>query len=261
MKKRMFMFVMMVMILAGFAPTVTEAKGKKLTVIDKTTGKTVASSENSHGVLPIPIGETHQLVVRYGKKNVTKKAKFNYENGSAKKPITMVMKKNGKITAKAKGGGILTVTYKNKTVIIYTGTTYKQYSATKRLVGSKKPRDPDCDHDWCPYFYSDTIYDEWDESLQPFTYYRNRLVLFKLQCDTCGDIALTKSVPISEVMDEEDNLIYTKEDFQKVIVGYRVCDKTPHHTHLGKQAWSYWNNRWWIDTGADTCITCGYDEL
>lgn len=82
-----------------------------------------------------------------------------------------------------------------------------------------------------------------------------------LQCNDSGEVALTKSVPILKVMDEENNLIYTNEDFEKVIVGYRVCDKEKHHTHLGKKVWNYYFGYWTYSLGKGTCITCGYPEL
>lgn len=103
--------MVMAMVLTGATPTITEAKTTKssIKVTNKSTGKKI-------NVLNLMVGESLQikyeqvqLKVMYGKKDVTKKAKYKTSN----KNVTI--SKKGKITAKTAGTCTVTVKYKNKT--------------------------------------------------------------------------------------------------------------------------------------------------
>ena len=88
--KALVMIMVMVTALTGSVPAV-EAKTKtSITVVNKATGKKIGKK------VTLKAGEKIQLKVKYGKKNVTKKAKYKTSN----KRIAAVNKK-GKITAKA----------------------------------------------------------------------------------------------------------------------------------------------------------------
>ncbi len=102
--RNIVMLLMAVMVLATLTPNTAEAAPKKSITVS---AKGAKISKNKFSLV---VKKGSQLTVKYGKKNVTKKAKY----ASSNKKVAIISKK-GKITAKKKGTSTITVKYKGMT--------------------------------------------------------------------------------------------------------------------------------------------------
>ena len=239
--KTLAVFMVMMLALTGSVPTVTEAKAKtSIIVTNKSTGKKIGKK------VSVKKGKKLQLKVKYGKNDVTKKAKYKTSN---KKVVTV--SKKGKITAKKVGSCTIKVTYKKKTkkiVVKVTNnvttkkpstenkepstenkeSTTKEDTTNKTIetkdCGQESDPHPECDHEWIyPSFYSDP----------PMSYHfylteedTNHFYLFAIYCKKCKTIAETK--PISYV----DTINYTNADYTNAITYYlKAWADMPKHKH------------------------------
>ena len=198
MKKLFTIFMIMVMVLTGTTPTVTEAKTTKtsITVTNKSTDKKIGKK------LTLTQGKKLQLKVKYGKTNVTKKAKYKASN----KNVTI--SKKGKITAKKVGATTVTIKYKKKTKKIKVtvkakvvqatteqatteqATTEAQTAKTKLEKFEEDRRhvedaNPNCSHEWFPVYtsgdvrYTGFVSSDW----------KDHITLAYLECSKCGERA------------------------------------------------------------------------
>lgn len=92
------------MVLPVMVPNRAEAATKKTVAVS------VKGAVKKEGKYNLVLKKTGQLTVKYGKTNITKKAKYKVSN----KKVAIVNKK-GEITAKKKGSCAVTVSYKGKT--------------------------------------------------------------------------------------------------------------------------------------------------
>ena len=254
--------LVMVMVLTGATSTVTEAKTTKtsITVINTSTDKKIGKK------LTLTQGKKLQLKVKYGKTNVTKKAKYKASN----KNVTI--SKKGKITAKKTGTATVTIKYKKKTKKIKVTVKAKAIQTTTEQAtteqAKKKPQKTydeknvissedmaetarqkmaQCNHEWIPCFYSDVEFP--DEQL--YTMYKEHLFLWGVFCSKCGAQMRTTSVPFVEVS------TYTNEQLNNCVVS-NVKDapcysKGASHHHYVK-LYTRLGNMWDTDL---YCIDCG----
>jgi hypothetical protein len=126
MKKLLTIMLALTLILTGFtiSPATLKAEAKSLKVSCKT--NTIKNKK-----LTMKKGKTAQLTVKFGKTNVTKKAKYK-----SSKPSVVKVNKTGKLQTLKKGAVTIKTTYKKKTVSIK--VTVKEIT--------KKPAN--CSHDW-----------------------------------------------------------------------------------------------------------------
>ena len=242
--------MVMAMVITGITPMTAEAKSTKtsITVVNKATGKKVGKK------LSLTAGKKSQLTVKYGKKTVTKKAKYKPSN----KTIVAVSKK-GKLTAKKAGTSTVTVTYKKKTkkikVTVKTNTVKTTEATTENwkdkqkvsvddvtiedLISSDvatrvniKASEEDCkkfqqmiiEHNQndpnpsCAHEWKAELYqsDIGDIADNFSELYKDHLFLHRIWCKKCHEYAITNSVPYLEAMN------YTSDDFAKVILCYRT---------------------------------------
>lgn len=104
MKRTWIIGMLLVMAVSLIAPSVTVSAASK-----KKPALTVTANVKKSAYKKLKKGDTVQLKVKYGKKNVTKKAKYK----TSKKKVISVSKR-GKLTAKASGTAAITVKYKGK---------------------------------------------------------------------------------------------------------------------------------------------------
>lgn len=235
MKKLFTILMIMVMVLAN-VPMTTEAKTKvSITVTNKSTGKKVGKK------LSLKTGQKIQLKVKYGKKTVTKKAKYKT---SAKKVVTVT--KKGKITAKSAGTCTVKVIYKKKTKKIKvtvkepvvnteedgektteeatTEETKPKYSKNRELTPKETEQfldslkldsdpHPECEHDWHPRFWANE-YIKIDGITAPEDF-ADHLTLESLWCSKCYAEAKTKPILGTEA------LTYTQEELIDTILYFR----------------------------------------
>ena len=264
--------LVMVMVFTGVTSTVTEAKTTKtsITVTNKSTGKKIGKK------LTLTKGKKLQLKVKYGKTNVTKKAKYKASN----KNVTI--SKKGKITAKKVGTTTVTIKYKKKTKKIKvtvkvkstvsnetTNTTNDSTTEDKSdveqndsswskavdadeyiklLHQNQTAPHPECDHEWKVWFYSDTGTPDVNTILDTF-------MLDELICQKCGTIGYCdRTIPAREALN------YTNEELTQCIQYYRLKNIAveKHHKHIYKWMWTYNENtgRW---SGGRSCELCGVD--
>ena len=229
--------MVMAIAVVGFTPTVAEAKSTKtsITVTNKATGKKIGKKTS------LMVYQKQQLKVMYGKKNITKKAKYKTSNQN------VIINKKGTITAKTAGTCTVTITYKKKTKKINV-TVLKSPTATpKKQLPKEEPSTeesstedtplvkdyveshkldynphPECEHAWVPVFYADTYIprEKFGEM------YKEHLYLAEISCNKCNTVASTNPVSVDDVLN------YTTEDFNNSINCYidRTV-KTPKHTH------------------------------
>lgn len=258
--------LVMVMVLTGATPTVTEAKVTKtsITVTNKSTGKKVGKK------LTLTQGKKLQLKVKYGKTNITKKAKYKTSN----KNVTI--SKKGKITAKKVGATTVIIKYKKKTKTIKVTVKAKVVQTTteqttteqakkkpkkkpkktydeKNVISSEEAAEAvrqkmaQCSHEWKPSFYSDVEFP--DEQL--YAMYKEHLFLWGVFCSKCGVEMRTTSVPFVEAS------AYTNEQLNSCVVS-NVEDAPCHskgasHHHYVK-IYTRWGNMWDTDLH---CMDCG----
>ena len=211
--------MIMVMVLTGVTPTMTaEAKSTKIsiTVTNKATGKKIGKK------LSLKVDQKVQLTVKYGKKNITKKAKYKVSN----KNVTV--SKKGKIIAKKTGTSTVTVTYKKKTkkikitvkAIVKTQSTTEEKQPTEKKTAEDVRKDcesntdlhPECNHIWDTLeFHTDTPIKFYENF---FDLYQEHLFLAEIHCTKCGCTAITTSVPLTEA------LKYTNDELTGTIIYY-----------------------------------------
>lgn len=102
--KRYIIMAMAVMVLFTMVPHTAEAAAKKTVTVS------VKNAAKSKGKYVLAAKKSARLVVKYGKTNITGKAKYTVSN----RKIATVSKK-GKVTAKKTGSVTVTVKYKGKT--------------------------------------------------------------------------------------------------------------------------------------------------
>ncbi|MCI8561583.1 MAG: hypothetical protein HFH03_10765 [Dorea sp.] len=103
-KIRTFIFLLaVIMTLPVMVPNTAEASSKKTVTVS------VKGTVKREGKYSLELKKSGQFTVKYGKKNVTKKAKYKVSN----KKVVAVDKK-GKITAKKIGSCTVTIKYKGK---------------------------------------------------------------------------------------------------------------------------------------------------
>lgn len=252
MKNNMKIFIIiiiLVMALTGATPTITaEAKTTNTTIIvvNKATGKKIKVLNLMFGKHLQIKHEQVQLKVEYGKKDVTKKAKYKTSNKCA------TVSKKGKITAKTSGTCIVTVKYKKKTkkisVTVYEYKTKEEkrkdekdnmrtevtiddllYGPTletpyikaseedciryRQMVIESNQIDPNpsCTHEWEANSYDSDIGDIYDNF---GVLYKTHLFLHGIRCKKCDKYATTNPVPYLEAIN------YTSDDFAKNIICY-----------------------------------------
>ena len=267
--KALVMVMIMVMALTGSVPTV-EAKTTKtsITVTNKSTG------QNIGGKIILLKGWKVPLRVKYGKTNVTKKAKYKASN----KNITI--SKKGKITAKKVGTTTVTIKYKKKKkkfkVIVkpkVIQTTTEQATTEQATTEAKKSNKnataeecakileshklqddpvPECNHEWEVNLYQSP--DVWIDCDNFYDLYQDHLVLHEIYCKKCHDVAVTKPIPYREAKD------YTSDDLAKVIEYYPDGHDwqviLPKHKHKKVCGWippSGPGDCWFSD---DRCAIC-----
>lgn len=264
-KIKVFAIIMiMVMVLTGSTPSNVEAKTKaSITVTNKSTGKKVGKK------LTLKKGQKVQLKVKYGKKIVTKKAKYK----TSDKNVATVTKK-GKITAKSAGTCTVKVTYKKavkkiKVTVKAEETTEVTTEATTEAEKPKKKKgyasdeeiaqavedltvysdpSPECFHEWKVERYASDI------RITPEEFgklYKDHLVLNIIRCTKCGDGAYTKPIPITEVNQKSDELA-------KVIIGYmnphcKIYDDMPKHKCVEEYGWTAHNGCFMADNQCAIC--------
>ena len=268
--KALVMVMVMVMALTGSVPTV-EAKTKtSITVANKTTGKKIGKK------VTLKTGEKIQLKVKYGKKVVTKKAKYKTSN----KNIATVSKK-GKITAKAAGTCTVKVTYKKKTkkikVVVKAVEVKTEESTTEAATKPKAEKKmatqeeldkfmdnyklysdphPECDHEWYPIYWSDTFL-----SVDDFrSMYKEHLTLREVHCPKCDTMAETKPISITESINfTNDELTATIDYYLNGKNTGLYCEGSPRHKCKKVQRWSYSSHRFSSDVICEICHA-GYDD-
>ena len=252
--------MLMVMVLTGATPTVTEAKNTKtsITVTNKSTGKKIGKK------LTLTQGKKLQLKVKYGKTNVTKKAKYKASN----KNVTI--SKKGKITAKKAGTTTVTIKYKKKTKkikvtvkakVVQTTTEQATTEQTKQkhnednvisaedAAEAARQKMAQCEHEWSgPIFYSDVEFP--DEQFHEM--YKDHLFLWGVSCSKCGECRRTAAVPVTEALN------YTSANFAAIVSDKSVADapcygKGASHHHYVK-TYVPMARSWIIDFD---CIDCG----
>lgn len=131
-KIKVFAIIMiMVMVLTGSTPSNVEAKTKaSITVTNKSTGKKIGKK------VTLKKGQKVQLKVKYGKKVVTKKAKYK----TSDKNIATVSKK-GKITAKSAGTCTVKVTYKKAVKKIRITVKATEATTEERVLSYKERKE------------------------------------------------------------------------------------------------------------------------
>lgn len=127
MKRTWIIGMLLVMAVFLIVPSVTVSAASK-----KKPALTVTANVKKSAYKKLKKGDTVQLKVKYGKKNVTKKAKYKTSN---KKVISV--SKRGKLTAKKTGTSTITVKYKGK--------TKKLKFTVKKPTKKKKTSDKDKD--------------------------------------------------------------------------------------------------------------------
>ena len=251
------------MVLAN-VPMTTEAKTKvSITVTNKSTGKKVGKK------LTLKTGQKVQLKVKYGKKTVTKRAKYKT---SAKKVV--VVSKKGKLTAKTTGTCTVKVTYKKavkkikvtvKAPMTNTEETTEeatteetkksknatpeeiaQFEETLKLDGDPHP---ECEHEWSPNLY--------DPDGQRDS---NKFILCSLYCMKCSTYARTAPITAPEVLNMyRDEEIHLQDELTRTIVGYynetSVYPKHKHQYRYEYCIWKYWGTYKFF--GTEVCAICG----
>ena len=274
-KIKVFAIIMiMVMALTGSTPSNVEAKTKaSITVTNKSTGKKVGKK------VTLKKGKNVQLKVKYGKKVVTKKAKYK----TSDKTIATVTKK-GKITAKSAGTCTVKVTYKKavkkiKVTVKANETTETTTEATTEAEKPKKKKGyasdeeivqhraeiienqqtdptPSCNHEWRAARYVTDV----DSNLARADHWgfvdgwQDHFYLDAICCKKCNTYATTNRIPYLEAEK------YTSDDFAKVILCYdsiHISTADLKHKHKVEYGWlppSYPGDCWF---GDDRCAICG----
>lgn len=248
--KALVMVMIMVTALTGSVPTV-EAKTKtSITVTNKATGKKVGKK------VTLKTGEKIQLKVKYGKKVVTKKAKYKTSN---KKVVTV--SKKGKITAKSAGTCTVKVTYKKKTkkikVTIKAVETKAEESTTeattetsteKKMTQQEKvdaylaneiathqaDPNPSCNHEWEVSRYASDLDNDLTDGNRFVEGWENHLFLSNIWCKKCHTCASTNRIPYLEAKN------YTSDELATTILYYSLPlshSNAPKHKHRCEYGW------------------------
>lgn len=265
--------MIMVMVLTSATPITTEAKTAKtsITVTNKATGKKIGKK------LSLTTGKKVQLTVKYGKTNVTKKAKYEASN----KNVTV--SKKGKITAKKVGTATVTIKYKKikvtvKANVVQSATEQatteqatteqtKQKASKEELENfveqfvesNKTDPHPECVHEWEIMRCQSDIDDDLVEDGRWIPSWQEHLFVDRIKCKKCGAGAyLSHTTPVYY----KEAVNYTNDDFNNAIVGYCVGTTSnrkkqcPKHTCKKGYGWTppaYPGDCWFYD---DRCIYC-----
>lgn len=182
-KRQILTLMMALMVMFTMMPNTVEAAAKKSVTVSVSTKKLAPK-------------KSAQLKVKYGKKNVTKKAKYKTSN---KKVLTV--NKKGKITAKKVGKATITVKYGKKTKKVK--FTVVKPAAAKKTAGNKGSGSPHT-HKWVKKTKTEK---KWVPKMVEEDVYETVSVYRSVCC--CGDII------IDDDSDPEAAKAFWKQHYKK----------------------------------------------